>query len=96
MIERRLTERVAFSEDDMPSEPLVSVSPRRVEELQAEARYHRERYDLYKARTYGPRLTSDTRLRELERRHHGAESRLRSAQQQNELVADGSRKPDAG
>ncbi len=52
---------------------------RRIEELQAEARYHRERYDLYKAKTYGPRPTSDARLRELERRHQSADSRLRQA-----------------
>jgi hypothetical protein len=55
------------------------IGSRQIEELQAEARYHRERYELYKAKAYGPRLTSVTRLRELERRHHGADSRLRSA-----------------
>lgn len=59
------------------------IGSRRIEELQAEARYHRERFELYKAKTYGPRLTSGTRLRELERRHQGADSRLRSAQQEN-------------
>jgi hypothetical protein len=37
-------------------------------ELEAEARYARERYQLYKARSYGSRLTSHERLRELERR----------------------------
>jgi hypothetical protein len=52
---------------------------RRIEELQAEARYHRERYDLYKAKTYGPRPASDARLRELERRHQSADARLRQA-----------------
>ncbi|MCW3017897.1 MAG: hypothetical protein JWN10_205 [Solirubrobacterales bacterium] len=56
---------------------------RRIEELQAEARYHRERYELYKAKAYGPRLTSPTRLMELERRHQGADSRLRSAEHEN-------------
>jgi hypothetical protein len=55
------------------------IGTRRMEELQAEARYHRERYDLYKAKAYGPRLTSVTRLKELERRHQSADSRLRSA-----------------
>jgi hypothetical protein len=55
------------------------IGRRLIEELQAEAHYHRERYELYKAKAYGPRLTSVTRLRELERRHQGAESRLRSA-----------------
>jgi hypothetical protein len=59
------------------------VGTRRMEELQAEARYHRERYDLYKAKAYGPRLTSVTRLKELERRHQGADSRLRSAVREN-------------
>jgi hypothetical protein len=56
---------------------------RRIEELQAEASYHRERYELYKAKTYGPRLTSAARLEELERRHRGADARLRSAQREN-------------
>jgi hypothetical protein len=59
------------------------IGSRRIEELQAEARYHRERYELYKAKTYGPRPTSVARLRELERRHQGAGARLRSAQQEN-------------
>ena len=45
--------------------------------LQAEARYARERYQLYKARTYGPRPTDPARLRELERSCELAESRLR-------------------
>jgi hypothetical protein len=58
------------------------IGKRLIEELQAEARYHRERFDLYKAKTYGPRPTSDSRLRDLERRHQGAESRLRSAQRE--------------
>jgi hypothetical protein len=59
------------------------IGTRRMEELQAEARYHRERYDLYKAKAYGPRLTSVKRLKELERRHQGADSRLRSAVREN-------------
>ncbi len=58
------------------------IGARRLEELQAEARYHRERYDLYKAKTYGPRPTSDARLGELERRHRGAESRLRRGREE--------------
>ena len=63
------------------------IGTRRMEELQAEARYHRERFDLYKAKTYGPSLTSATRLRELERRHQGAESRLRAAVHENTTPA---------
>ncbi len=45
--------------------------------VQAEARYARERYQLYKARTHGPRATDPARLRELERTCERAESRLR-------------------
>ena len=54
----------------------------RVEVLRAEARYHRERLDLYRAKMYGLRPTSMTRLRELERVHRGAEARLRRAEQE--------------
>jgi uncharacterized membrane protein YccC len=56
---------------------------RRIEEMQAEARYHRERYDLYKAKTYGSRPTSAKKLGELERRCRGAEARLREAEREN-------------
>jgi hypothetical protein len=47
-----------------------------------EARYRRERYDLYRAKMYGPRPTTVARLRELERAHQGADARLRRAQQE--------------
>jgi hypothetical protein len=52
-----------------------------MQELRAEAQYHRERFELYKARSYGSRPTSLARLRELERRHQAAAARLRAAQQ---------------
>ncbi len=45
-------------------------------ELEAEERYARERYQLYKAKAYGSRLTSAGRLRELERRSTLAKGRL--------------------
>ncbi len=51
-----------------------------LEQLRAEARYHRERYDLYRAKAYGPRATSPARLRELERTCASAEARLSAAQ----------------
>jgi hypothetical protein len=54
----------------------------RIEDLRAEARYARERYDLYRARMYGLRPTTITRVRELERMHEGADARLRRALQQ--------------
>jgi len=57
-------------------------SSRRIDELQVEARYHRERYDLYRAKVYGPRATSPARLRELERACQAAEARLRHAEQE--------------
>jgi hypothetical protein len=50
-----------------------------IEELEAEARYARERYDLYRAKAYGPRPTSPARLRELQRIHETADARLRRA-----------------
>lgn len=52
-----------------------------LEALRAEARYHRERYDLYRARMYASRPTSPARLAELERAHQGADARLRHAEQ---------------
>jgi hypothetical protein len=54
-----------------------------LQELRAEARYARERYDLYRAKMYGLRPSSIARLRELERMHEGAEARLRRAQEQH-------------
>jgi hypothetical protein len=51
--------------------------------LEAEARYARERYDLYRAKTYGPRPTSMARLRELQRISEGADARLRRARRRH-------------
>ena len=51
----------------------------RMAELKATARYHRERLALYRARTYGPRLTTGRRLRELELASRAADERLRRA-----------------
>jgi hypothetical protein len=48
----------------------------RTEELRDLARYTRQRHDLYRARSYGPRATSATRLRELEREAAQAQERL--------------------
>jgi hypothetical protein len=54
----------------------------RIEELRAEARYRRERYEHYRAKMYGGRPTTTARLSELERAHQGADARLRRAQQE--------------
>jgi hypothetical protein len=53
-----------------------------IDDLRAEARYHRERYDLYRAKMYAQRPTTMARLRELERAHRGAEARLRRAERE--------------
>jgi hypothetical protein len=50
-----------------------------LEQLRAEARYQRERYDLYRARAYAGKPTSPARLRELQRTSEAAEARLRAA-----------------
>jgi hypothetical protein len=50
-----------------------------LDRLRAEARYHRERYDLYRAKAYGGRPTSDARLRELQRARDSADAQLREA-----------------
>ncbi len=66
--------------------PGGQVAPRELEmeprltDLGAEARYWRERYDLYRAKAYGSRPTTQARLGELERAAQGAEARLRRAQ----------------
>jgi hypothetical protein len=56
------------------------MSARHLDLLRAEAQHARQRYDLYKARAYGPRPTSEARMRELERACDGAEARLRAAE----------------
>jgi hypothetical protein len=59
-----------------PPHPARS-SPLELERLQAEARYHRDRLALYRARAQGSRPTSPGRLRELERASADADARLR-------------------
>lgn len=50
--------------------------------LRADARYARERFDLYRAKSYGMHATSPERLRELERRATETLERLRFAERQ--------------
>jgi len=49
------------------------------ERLEAEARYHRERLALYRARVFNSKPTSPGRLRELERASEAADARLRAS-----------------
>jgi hypothetical protein len=51
-----------------------------LEQLEAEARYHRERLQLYRARIYSGRPTTAAGQRERERMCKYAERRLRQAQ----------------
>jgi hypothetical protein len=48
--------------------------------LREEARYRGERLDLYRARLYSGRATSQSKLRELQRASDGATARLRRAE----------------
>jgi hypothetical protein len=47
--------------------------------LAAEARYHRDRLALYRARIVSSKPTSPSRLRELEQTSRAADARLRAA-----------------
>jgi hypothetical protein len=60
-------------------------SEEHLEDLRAKARFARERYQLYKAKAYGPRLTSPVRLRELQHAHEQADARVRAAEEELRL-----------
>lgn len=55
---------------------------RRLEQLDAEARYHRQRLDLYRARFYAGRALSVNRLEEFQRASDAAAERLRQARRE--------------
>jgi hypothetical protein len=91
---RRLMRREAArreAQDDAASAVAVIPSERRarsttarvddqnLETLAAEARYHRERLALYRARVYASKPTRAMRLRELERTAAAADARLAHA-----------------
>ena len=57
------------------------------EELRNEARYRRERLELYRARLYGGRAVSQSKLRELQRASDGAAARLERAVGDRPLIA---------
>lgn len=68
--------------------------PRRLE-LEANSRYARERYRLYKAKAYGTKLTSPERLRRLERESQRAERILDRAKAEERVKTEEERH-DAG
>ena len=51
-----------------------------LEQLRAEARHHRQKRDLYRAKSYGMQTTSESRLRELERVAALSQERLEAAE----------------
>ena len=60
---------------------MIDRETQRLEQLRAEARYHRQRLDLYRARLYGGRALSLARLEEFERASDAAAARLRQARE---------------
>jgi hypothetical protein len=63
-----------------------------LEGLRAEARYRRERLDLYRARAYGSGLVTDAGMRLRERECEHAEQRLRRAQDEAGADKQGERR----
>ena len=62
------------------SERRRSGGDHRLEQLEQEAAHARRRYELYKAKVYGPKRASPARLRELQREREFAEGRLSRAE----------------
>lgn len=60
----------------------------RLEELRTQARFDRQRFDLYRARAYGSRPVDPSRMRELERAAAASAERLRHALEQAERDRD--------
>lgn len=84
---RKAARPVGPGAPDPPPAPSVSrpPSPRAVlpvpdlQELEAQARYHRDRLALYRARVFSAKPASAARLRELQRASEAADARLRHA-----------------
>jgi hypothetical protein len=64
------------------------MSSRDLDDLQVQAQYARQRYDLYRAKAYGQRPTSPARMSELQRACERAEERLRAAEAQERRQAE--------
>jgi hypothetical protein len=62
---------------------MTDADAQRLEQLPAEARYHHQRVDLYRARLYGGRAVSLARLEEFQRASDGAAARLRQASEES-------------
>jgi hypothetical protein len=62
------------------------MSAEHLDDLRMQARYARERYQLYRAKTFGQRPTSAARLSELQRNRENAEARLRAAEAEQQRL----------
>ena len=69
------------------------MSTSHLDDLRAQARYARERYELYKAKAYGQRPTSPARMRELERAHGQAVARLHAAEAEERRTRSANDRP---
>jgi hypothetical protein len=67
-----------------------------LEQLTAEARYHRQRYDLYRAKMYALHPSTQRRLRELQRATESAETRLAAARKAARGPDSAIRHPEPG
>ena len=62
-----------------PATPRTALPAPDLQELEAQARYHRDRLALYRARVLSAKPASAARLRELQRASAAADARLRHA-----------------
>ena len=67
------------------AKPTPVAAPPDFSDLEAQARYHRDRLGLYRARMHGAHETSVERLRELERASVAADERLKTARRTGHL-----------
>lgn len=67
------------------AKPTPVAAPPDFSDLEAQARYHRDRLGLYRARMHGAHETSVERLRELERTSAAADERLKTARRTGHL-----------
>jgi hypothetical protein len=87
LMRRRSAEREAHDSapavrphtEEAPASAAPTADEQSLDMLEAEARHHRARLDLYRARAYALKPTSATRLRELERTAALADTRVTQA-----------------
>jgi len=76
---RRPSAPVATPPSPAPPPRPAAAAPADFSDLENQARYHRERLGLYRARMHGAHATSVERLHELERASTRADERLKTA-----------------